>query len=61
MRVYFAASSGQLATSTTYCEAGQWLGTNTCTMSLAGMTVYQVQYYDFTDHYVTAESTVAFP
>jgi hypothetical protein len=47
MRVYFADSAADLASSSTYCENGSWLGTNSCTLNLAGLTVAQIRYYDF--------------
>jgi hypothetical protein len=56
MRVYFADTAADLPTSTTYCESGSWIGTNTCTLNLAGLTVAQVQYYDFTDTLVLTET-----
>ena len=55
MRVYFADTAADLPTSTTYCESGGWLGTNTCTLNLAGLVVSQIQYYDFTDTLVLTE------
>ncbi|MBL8227480.1 MAG: Ig-like domain-containing protein [Bryobacterales bacterium] len=60
MRVYFARSAGELASSTLFCEAGQWLGENSCTLNLQGMTVLQVQYYDFTNRYVKSEAATPF-
>ncbi len=53
MRVYFASSSGGLAASTMYCEAGTnpsqdaFEGSNACALNLTGMTHYSVRYYDF--------------
>jgi hypothetical protein len=47
MRVYFANSAANLASSSTYCENGSWLGTNSCTLNLSGLTVAQIRYYDF--------------
>jgi hypothetical protein len=52
MRVYFAANAAGLAASTTYCETGSWLGTNTCTLNLAGLVTAQIRYYDFNDSLV---------
>jgi hypothetical protein len=54
MRVYFADSAADLASSSTYCENGSWLGTNSCTLNLSGLTVAQVRYYDFGGNLVTA-------
>jgi hypothetical protein len=56
MRVYFAASAASLPTSTTYCESGSWLGSNTCSLNLAGLGTAQIRYYDFTDQLVVTES-----
>ena len=61
MRVYFAATASGLANSTLYCESGQWLGENTCSLSLARMTVSQVKYFDFTDTFVTQDSPATLP
>jgi len=49
MRVYFADSISGLEVSSTFCEAGQWLGENTCTLGLSSMTVSEIRYYDFSD------------
>ena len=46
MRVYFAASDPALSSSTTYCEAGQDQGQNTCSINLAGLSRSQIRYYD---------------
>ena len=55
MRVYFADSTGDLAASTTYRENGGLLGTNSCTLNLAGLTTTQVRYYDFESNLVVSE------
>lgn len=58
-RVYFASSSGGLAASTLYCEAGTnpsqdaFQGSNSCTLNLSGMTVSQIRYYDFAGNQVS--------
>jgi hypothetical protein len=59
MRVYFAPSAAQLPASTTYCESGGWLGTNTCTLNLAGSVTAQIRYYDFNDQLVITEAAQA--
>lgn len=56
MRVYFAASTAQLPVSQTYCESGGWLGTNTCTLNLAGLVAAQIRYYDFNNQLVITGS-----
>ena len=56
LRVYFAASAAQLPGSTVQCEAGQWLGENSCTLDLSGMTVSQIRYYDFAGNHVKTEA-----
>jgi hypothetical protein len=55
MRVYFAASASQIPASTTFCEAGQWFGENTCTLNLTGLLIAQVRYYDFNNQLVVSE------
>ncbi len=52
MRVYFANSPANIATSTTYCENGGWAGTNSCTLNLAGLLTAQIRYYDFNDQLI---------
>ena len=52
MRVYFAASATALKASQIYCESGGWLGENSCTLNLSGLTSAQVRYYDFTNKLV---------
>lgn len=47
MRVYFADSVADIGASTTYCENGGLLGTDSCALNLAGLTVAQIRYYDF--------------
>jgi hypothetical protein len=47
MRVYFADSAADMASSSTFCENGGLLGTNSCTLDLAGLTIAQIRYYDF--------------
>jgi hypothetical protein len=47
MRVYFADSAADLAASQTFCENGGLLGTNSCTLNLAGLGMAQIRYYDF--------------
>ena len=59
MRVYFAATAAGLPASTTYCEAGSWLGTNTCTLNLSGLVTAQIRYYDFDDQLVVTEPAQA--
>ena len=59
MRVYYAANSGALAASTTYCEQR---GTATCyvggvsngtaTLDMSSLPVSQLRYYDFAGDYV---------
>lgn len=61
MRVYFAPSAAAIGSSTTYCEAGQWLGENRCELDLTGMTAAQVRYFDFTGRFVSAEPVMAMP
>ena len=56
MRVYFANTANSLAASATYCEYGSWLGTNSCTLNLAGLTVSQIRYYDFEGNLVASGS-----
>lgn len=58
LRVYFAPSEERLRDSSLYCEAGQWLGENTCTLDLTGVTVSAVRYYDFTNQLVKEEAPV---
>jgi hypothetical protein len=55
MRVYFAAGAASLPSSTVYCENGGLLGTNSCALNLAGLTVSQICYYDFEGNLVLAE------
>lgn len=55
MRVYFANSAAALASSSVYCENGGWLGTNSCTLNLGGLTTAQIRYYDFGGKLVLAE------
>ena len=47
MRVYFADSRAHISSSSTFCENGGLLGTNSCTLNLAGLTTAQIRYYDF--------------
>ena len=47
LRVYFSDSAANVTGSSLYCEAGQWLGENTCTLNLQGMSMSQIRYYDF--------------
>jgi hypothetical protein len=54
MMVYFAVSVSDLTSSSTYCENGAWLGTNSCTLNLAGLTVAQIRYYDFEGNLVSS-------
>jgi hypothetical protein len=54
MRVYFAATASALASSSIYCENGSWLGTNSCTLNLAGLTEAQIRYYDFEGNLVSS-------
>ncbi len=54
MRVYFAGSASDLPSSLTYCENGSWLGTNSCTLNLRGLTVSQIRYYDFEGNLVNS-------
>jgi hypothetical protein len=54
MRVYFADSVADLAASQTYCENGGLLGTNSCTLNLAGLGMAQVRYYDFEGNLVSS-------
>jgi hypothetical protein len=54
MRVYFAASASALPSSSTYCENGSWLGTNSCTLDLQGLTAAQIRYYDFEGNLVSS-------
>ena len=56
MRIYFAASAASLPASTNYCESGGWMGTNTCSLNLAGLVMAQIRYYDFNDQLVITES-----
>jgi len=58
MRVYFAPTAAELERSTVYCEAGQWLGENSCNLNLSGMGVSQIRYYDFTNQFVRAETPI---
>jgi hypothetical protein len=44
-----------LTSSTTYCENGGWLGTNSCTLNIGGLTMAQIRYYDFEGNLVLAE------
>jgi hypothetical protein len=53
MRVYFASEGQTLNKSNLYCEAGGWTGTNSCTLNLSGVTLAQIQYYDFMDQLVS--------
>ncbi len=55
MRVYFAASQATASASTVYCESGQWLGENTCSLDLTGLLVAQIRYYDFAGNLVVSE------
>jgi hypothetical protein len=43
-----------LAASQAYCENGGLLGTNSCTLNLAGLTAAQVRYYDFEGNLVSS-------
>lgn len=58
-RVYFASSSGGLAGSATYCEAGTnpsqdaFQGSNSCSLNLSGLGYYQIRYYDFAGNLVS--------
>jgi hypothetical protein len=52
MRVYFAVDHAHLAASRTYCESGQWLGENTCTLNLTNLVTARIRYYDFNNHLV---------
>ena len=54
MRVYFANSVSSLPSSSVYCENGGWLGTNSCTMNLGGLTAAQIRYYDFAGNLVSS-------
>ncbi len=54
MRVYFADTPANIGASTTYCENGGWLGTNSCTLNLAGLLTAQIRYYDFNDQLIIA-------
>lgn len=56
MRVYFAPSPAQAALSTTFCESGQWLGQNTCSLNLSGLLTAQVRYYDFAGNLVLSQT-----
>jgi hypothetical protein len=56
MRVYFASSDSAIATSSTFCENGSWLGTNSCTLNLSGLASAQVRYYDFEGNLVSSEA-----
>jgi hypothetical protein len=56
MRVYFSDSPADLVNSQTYCENGGYLGTNSCTLNLAGLTVAQVRYYDFGGNLVSSNA-----
>ena len=47
MRVYFAATISGMHGSTTFCENGGLLGTNSCTLNLSGLRLSEVRYYDF--------------
>jgi hypothetical protein len=55
MRVYFAAAANNISSSSIYCENGGWLGTNSCTLDLAGLTEAQIRYYDFQGNLVLTE------
>jgi hypothetical protein len=61
MRVYFGNSARQIAGSMLYCEAGSWMGTNSCALNLAGVTVTQIRYVDFAGSLVSAEPVLALP
>jgi hypothetical protein len=54
MRVYFADTAANMAVSTTYCENGGWVGTNSCTLNLNGLLTAQVRYYDFAGNLVSS-------
>ncbi len=56
MRVYFADAPANLAASTTYCENGSWVGTNSCTLNLAGLQTAQIRYYDFNNQLIIANA-----
>lgn len=58
MRVYFSDTIGNMTNSSLYCEAGQWLGENACTLNLTGMAFSETRYYDFTNVLVRREPTV---
>lgn len=47
LRVYFAGSEGELTSSGLFCEAGQWMGENSCTLDLSASKVSQIRYVDF--------------
>jgi hypothetical protein len=55
MRVYFADTAADLPSSTTFCENGSWMGTNSCMLNLTGLTVAQIRYYDFEGNLVVTE------
>ena len=56
MRVYFGVSAAQVSNSALHCEAGQWLGENSCTLDLSGMSVAQIRYYDFAGQLVRSDT-----
>jgi hypothetical protein len=58
MRVYFSDTIGNMANSSLYCEAGQWLGENACTLNLTGVAFSETRYYDFTNVLARREATV---
>lgn len=61
MRVYFAPSSAQLASSALFCEAGQFLGETACNLDLTGIAMSQVRYYDFTNRLVRTNTATVLP
>ena len=56
MRVYFAASAASIASSPMFCENGGLVGTNSCTLNLAGLTTAQIRYYDFQGNLFLSET-----
>ena len=46
-RIYFAEDTVSMNGSDSYCEIGQWYGSNECLLDISRATVYKVRYLDF--------------
>ncbi len=57
MRVYFSDTAANMPSSSVYCENGGLLGTNSCSLNLAGLVLAQIRYYDFEGNLVNSALT----